>query len=71
MKRSETSTVKVKSDHGSHYAHISHVEGDIIDVRISSPGKFHDTAIGKLLEDIGDAIGAEMRMIHTHWRKTQ
>jgi hypothetical protein len=72
MKRSEASTQKItapdEANFGSHYVHVSHVGGDIIDVRISSPGKFRDTALGKLLENINDAIGQEINTIHAKWR---
>ena len=66
--RSETSTIKIKTAYGSHYAHVSHVAGRVVDVRVSSPGKFMDTDIGKMLEDLGDAIGAEIRSINRIWK---
>jgi len=42
-------TQKVESAHGSHYVHVSHVDGRVTGLSISSPGKFDDTALGDLL----------------------
>ena len=59
--RMQTDTVKVPAEktglNAALYVHIARSEDDeIMDIRISSPGKFDDTTIDRLIGAINDAI---------------
>jgi hypothetical protein len=67
MTREETTTAKVQTDFAPLYCHISHVAGAVTEIRFSSPGKFSDTAIEKLLAQLGDAATQACQEIVEHW----
>ena len=54
--RTETLTQRVETSFGSLYVHVSFVDGRIVDIGISTPGKHLDTTIGNTLISIGTAI---------------
>ena len=59
--RMQNDTVKVPAEktglNAAIYVHIDRrMDGEIADVRISSPGKFDDTTIDRLIGAINDAI---------------
>ena len=53
--RTETITERVNTKFGTHYVHISHVAGRILDISISSPGKFDNSEIAGLLGTLSEA----------------
>lgn len=61
--REQTSTARVETPFGAHYVHLSHINGVVTGVAISSPGKFDSTEVGVLLDKIAMAIRQELREI--------
>ena len=57
MSRHHTITTKVKSPFGSLYTHVSFDDnGYVIEVNMSSPGKFMETEMGEALIALAEAI---------------
>ena len=67
MTRQETTTTKVQTDFASLYVHVSHIAGVITEIRFSSPGKFSDSQIEKLLGQLSDAATSACCEIVEHW----
>jgi hypothetical protein len=64
LNRASGTTIKVRSQFGNHFVSVfADADGRVCHLAISSPGKFHNTAIRKLLDDLEAAANQAIREV--------
>jgi len=61
--RQEENIIKLQTKFGNLYIQIAHIGQRITGVHISAPGKFSDTTIGTMLDEINKIIDDEIEKI--------